>query len=475
MTFKPIVFSEEDRRIYTKYAGLNLPRHTSYPIAPVWQDTFQGPALQAEIKKLAEASSEMSLYIHVPYCQRLCYYCGCTKEIMGDRPEHNAETGRVFLANLGKELNLINKSYAKPTLSQIHFGGGSPTFLNCELLDQLFDLIEENFKISADAEIAVEVDPRITSKDQLKTLVDRGLNRVSLGVQDFNDVVQKAVNRIQSFEMVKDFVAHLRTLPLKSVNFDLIYGLPFQTLASMTETLKQVISLAPDRIAFYRLAHIPEMFKWQKSFKKEDMPDPETMANLFILAYNTFGESGYEFMGLDHFARSEEMLSRAKSEGSVQRNFQGITTGKEVPILGVGPSAISSFGNMFAQNVKKTASWVEMLNNDSLATERGMLLSHDDMIRAEVIQQIYCHGAINKSRIQERFNIDFDAYFASEISKLAPLKQDGIIVAARDAISLTKPRGIMLARVLASIFDIYWHDLVTSPDPKSRARFSTVG
>lgn len=475
MTFSPIVFSPEDRSIYTKYAGLNLPRHTSYPIAPVWKDSFTGGDLEVEIKKMALKSEELSLYIHIPYCQRLCYYCGCTKEIMGDRPEHNAETGRTFLTNLAKEFALINKAYAKPPLRQIHLGGGSPTFLNTALLNQLFDQINQHFRVMPDAEIAVEVDPRVTSQEQLHTLVERGVNRVSLGVQDFNTTVQKAVNRMQSFDMVKEFVDNLRRLPLKSVNFDLIYGLPFQTIASMTETLDQVIALAPDRIAFYRLAHIPDMFKWQKTFKKEDMPNAETMANLFILAFNTFGASGYEFMGLDHFARSEEMLSLAKTEGSVQRNFQGITTGKEIPILGVGPSAISSFGNMFAQNLKKTGAWVDKLETGSLPTERGLLLSQDDIIRAEVIQQIYCHGIINKIRLREKFQINFDDYFQEELKKLKPLEDDSIIRYEENSIVLTRPRGIMLARVLAAVFDTYWHDLVTSPDPKTRARFSTVG
>lgn len=441
-----------DRNVYRKYARLALPRHTSYPTAPCWREDYDAAAFCHDLQESAVEARPLSLYVHLPFCEKLCYYCACTKEIVPAQRRRESDPATALLEGLDVEAARLATLVEKREVQQVHLGGGSPTFLTVEQLERLGRLLVERFRILPDAERAVEIDPRITSREQLETLRRLGFQRVSLGIQDFSATVQKAVNRLQSFEKVERVVGWCRQLGFASINFDLIYGLPFQTVESMSGTLEKTIALSPDRIAFYRLAVIPEIFRWQNVFKPQDLPGGDLPLDLNLLAIERFQEAGYEFIGLDHFAKPDEALARARRERSLCRNFQGMTTGKELDLIGLGPSAISSLDRAFAQNVKTSTGWRQMVDKD-LATERGLHLSHDDRLRRELIQQLYGHGVIIKKTLEKRFAIPFDHYFAGELSRLRDLVSDGIVRLEAGAISLTPLLGRLLVRVVAAVFD----------------------
>jgi oxygen-independent coproporphyrinogen-3 oxidase len=444
----------EERATYRRFASLALPRHTSYPIAPVWRDDYGPEDFRADLRRSAEQARPLSLYVHVPFCERLCYYCACTKEIVPAARRQESDPGEPFLAGLEQEVKWFADLVGAGAVHQVHLGGGSPTFLTAAQLRRLWAALSGHFTLAPGAEVAIEVDPRITSLGQLETLRCQGFNRISLGVQDFDPVVQQAVNRIQPFELVEQVVGWCRRLGFASINFDLIYGLPYQTLETMARTLDQVIALAPDRIAFYRLAVIPEMFRWQNAFRRADLPAGELSLDLNLLAIGRFTQAGYEFIGLDHFARPEEGLARARDEGTLHRNFQGMTTGKRLDLLGLGPSAISQLDDAFAQNIHASTAWAEAVGRN-FATERGLRLSTDDQIRREVLQQLYGYGTIAKRGIEKDFGIDFDDYFADEELRLGELSDQGLVTLEADIIRLTAPLGRLLVRVVAAVFDRY--------------------
>ncbi len=467
--------SQEDRQLYLKYANLNLPRHTSYPIAPAWHTDFQGKNFSQSLQKLAGKNQAVSLYFHIPFCQRLCYYCGCNKEIKGTDTTLAMQMSDRYIEHLGLEVERIAEQTGRLPVAQIHLGGGSPTYLSTAHLNKLWSLIDRYFQVEKTAEVAVEVDPRITSEEQIKELRNLGVNRISLGVQDFDPKVQQAVNRLQPYEQVATFVEMLHKYNFDSLNFDLIYGLPFQNIESMTDTLNKVQTLRPDRIAFYRLAMIPEMFKWQRSFTNKDMPAGELVLDLFLLAHNFLTSSDYEYIGFDHFAKTEEGLAKALLDGSVQRNFQGITTGRTLPLIGFGPSAISHLEDCFAQNVKKSESWNQQVSQ-GFATERGLHLSMDDKIRAEVLQQLYCYGSIKYGSVEQQFGIVFKEYFAKELEKMLLYVTEGLVNLSSERLSLSEPLGRLLARVPAVLFDAYFDKILASAAESGRKKsFSSVG
>jgi oxygen-independent coproporphyrinogen-3 oxidase len=396
----------------------------------------------------------LSLYVHIPFCERLCYYCACTKEIVPPEKHQRSDPAGVLLEGLEIEAGRFAEAAGPGAVRQVHLGGGSPTFLRPGQLQQLGEVLRRYFSIARDAEIAVELDPRITTFEHLQTLRGLGFNRISLGIQDFAPEVQRAVNRIQPVETVERVVGWCRALAFASVNFDLIYGLPFQTPQSMARTLEKTIALAPDRIAFYRLAVIPEMFRWQNAFRQADLPSGELSLELNLLAINRFLEAGYEFIGLDHFARQDEELTRARASGSLRRTFQGMTTGAGLDVLGLGPSAISLLDGAFAQNRKTSVEWRAAVAVD-FATERGLRLDADDRLRRELLQQLYGHGVIDKRSLEDRFAIAFDDYFAEELTRLATLADDGLVELGAGAVRLTTPLGRLLVRVAAAVFDRY--------------------
>lgn len=443
-----------ERNVYRQYAGLALPRHTSYPAAPFWRTDYGSAEFRRDLLESASEARPLSLYVHIPFCEKLCYYCACTQEIVPAHKHVEHDPGPAFLDGLDVEATRLADLLGKREVHQVHLGGGSPTFLKAEQLERLGYLLADRFHIMPDAERAVEIDPRITSREQLHTLRRLGFQRVSLGIQDFSPVVQKAVNRQQSLEKVQQVVGWCRELGFASINFDLIYGLPFQTLQSMSDTLDKTIALAPDRIAFYRLAVIPEIFRWQSVFRPQDLPSGDLPLDLNLLAIERFQEAGYEFIGLDHFAKPEEALARAHRERSLCRNFQGMTTGKEHELIGLGPSAISQLDAAFAQNEKANVSWRTAVEKD-LATERGLRLSHDDRLRRELMQQLYSYGAIVKEGLEQRFGIVFDDYFVDERARLQELSDHGLVSVEPGAIRLTSPLGRLLVRVVAAVFDAY--------------------
>jgi oxygen-independent coproporphyrinogen III oxidase len=445
--------TQDQRNLYRQYAGLALPRHTSYPIAPLWRTSYGAEQFREDLAQTSP-SAPLSLYVHIPYCSNLCYYCACTKEIVPPEKRKLHDPADSFLDGLEQELRHLRNHLDRRCLQQVHLGGGSPTFFSVPQLTRLWTLLTDVFTVAEGAEIAVEIDPRITTRQQLQALRGFGFNRVSLGIQDFDPGVQEAVNRRQPLEVVRQAIAWCRDLGFESINFDLIYGLPFQTLETMERTLAQTIALAPDRIAFYRLAVIPEIFRWQKTFSRYDLPQGDLSLDLNLLAINRFLDAGYEFIGLDHFARPGEALAQAAKKGSLQRNFQGMTTAKGLDLIGVGPSAISMLDQAYAQNQKTTEDWLAALRGD-LATERGLRLSQDDRLRRELLQQLYGHGRIDVPEFEKRFGINFQEYFASELVRLETLTKEGIVEWTGGQIGLTAPLGRLLVRVVAAIFDRY--------------------
>jgi oxygen-independent coproporphyrinogen-3 oxidase len=443
--------SGAERTTYRHYAGLALPRHTSYPIAPVWRDDYHAGDFRQDLQRVRRP---LSLYIHLPFCERLCYYCACTKEIISAAKRRDHDPAEDVLAGLALELPRHADALGNRDVEQVHLGGGSPTFLHAEQLTRLWQLVRGRFTIAAGAEIAVEIDPRITTREQLQTLRQLGCNRVSLGIQDFAPDVQRAVNRIQSFECVAEMVAWCRELAYSSINFDLIYGLPFQTVGSMADTLEKTLALSPDRVAFYRLAVIPEIFRWQNVFKAHDLPHGDLPLDLNLLAIQRFTEAGYEFIGLDHFAKPDEPLARAHQSRSLQRNFQGMTTGKQCELIGLGPSAISQLEHAYAQNRKAAADWRRAVEID-FAIERGLRLSDDDRLRRELMQQLYGYCIIDKRALEATFGIAFDEYFQAEMPRLQLLAGEGLVELDRDTIRLSTPLGRLLVRVVAAAFDRY--------------------
>jgi oxygen-independent coproporphyrinogen-3 oxidase len=461
MTFSPgtqamptYTLSPSERNTYHRFAGLALPRHTSYPIASVWKPDYSPADFHEDLRRSTRSAPPLSLYVHIPFCERLCYYCACTKEIVPPRKHAEHDPGNPLLEGLEREADRFAEVAGAGKVHQVHLGGGSPTFLSPAQLERLWVILATRFTVAADAEAAVEVDPRITSFEHLQTLRRLGFNRVSLGVQDFAPAVQQAVNRHQPFELVERLVRWCRKLDFGSINFDLIYGLPFQTVETMADTLDKTLVLAPDRIAFYRLAVIPEMFRWQNVFRPADLPAGDLPLDLNLLAINRFAEAGYEFIGLDHFARPDEALARAYRAGSLHRNFQGMATGRRLALLGLGPSAISQLDGAYAQNVKDSAGWQRAVAQD-LTTERGLRLSKDDRIRRELVQQLYGYGLIDKGDLERRFRLIFDEYFADELRRLRQLSEEGLVVAGDDSIELTAPLGRLLVRVVAAVFDRY--------------------
>jgi oxygen-independent coproporphyrinogen-3 oxidase len=464
---------ESDVLTYLKYAKQTLPRHTSYPATPYWQEDFPLHTVQEALADLQKHKQDLSLYFHIPYCRQLCFYCACTKEIYPEERQKKHDPRESLLTGLLQEMDAYAKRLQGNTVHQIHLGGGTPTFLSPQQLQRLFEAIRSRFSIAESAEIAVEIDPRVTSFEHLQILREAGCNRVSLGVQDFSETVQKAVQRIQSYEMVERTVQQARDLGFSSINFDLIYGLPFQTLDSIKHTLEQTLKLSPDRIAFYRLSLIPELFKWQKSFRREHLPSERENIAIFLCALNMLTEGPYEFIGLDHFAKKEESLSASLQDGTLRRNFQGMTTGKSLAIIGMGPSAVSQIpGKFFWQNKKTSEAWHAALASESFVFEKGIKLSEDDRIRQELIHELYCYGYLDGSALHERTGVDMKSYFESEIQSLSSLEQDGILSVSKEGITLSPVLGRLLVRLVASYFDRYLQEERTVTQS---TRFSQLG
>lgn len=445
-----------DLDLITRYGGTG-PRYTSYPTALQFTDAFNAE----DHKKFASQSNQLpiprplSVYVHIPFCQTLCYYCGCTKIVT-----RNQQRVTDYLGSLYREIELQAALFDKDrVVEQLHFGGGTPTYLAEDQLREVMRRLSANFDLqkTPDREFSIEIDPRTVDLNAIDTLAELGFNRLSMGIQDFDPQVQKAVNRIQSEESVRELTEKSRAAGFESISFDLIYGLPGQTVESFSRTLDTVIDLAPDRIAVYNYAHLPQRFKGQRMIKSEEIPSPDVKLDILNSSISKLIDARYEYIGMDHFALPDDELAVAQRTGELQRNFQGYSTHRSCDLIGLGISSISHIGDSFSQNVVGTASYAEILAQGKLPIQRGLVLNDDDRLRGAVIQQMMCFGYIDFDYFSQKFNIDFTEYFAAELQRLKPLEEDNLITTNTRRVDITT-RGRLLLRTVARVFDIYSGD-----------------
>lgn len=441
------------------------PRYTSYPTADRFSEGFPEAKLIDVLRQRRKANqaAPLSLYIHIPFCESLCFYCACNKIIT-----RRHERGTEYLNYLAKEIALyVGELGQNQAVSQLHLGGGSPTFFSDEELTALMNLLRGNFHFTPDGEYSIEIDPRTVDADRLKHLATLGFNRLSFGVQDFAPEVQQAVHRIQPVEQVFALVDSARSLGFKSINTDLIYGLPMQTSKSFETTIRQTIALRPDRIALYAYAHLPERFKPQRQIKAEDLPDTHSKVSMLSSAISMFLDAGYVYVGMDHFALPDDALAIAKRDGKLHRNFQGYSTLPDCDLIALGVSAIGRMGNVYSQNAKSLGDYYRQLNEGRLPVSRGLQMSDDDLLRYDVIMNIMCQGRVEFGRIESRHGIDFQAYFADELQTLMPLQRDGLLTLESDALQVT-PLGWYFVRGIAMVFDRYLQQ------GRSQTKFSKI-
>jgi oxygen-independent coproporphyrinogen III oxidase len=425
------------------------PRYTSYPTAPVWVDTFGPKEYEAAIEDADRKGSPVSLYMHLPFCESLCLFCACNVIIQKDK-----RVTPPYLATLKKEIDRIAKGISRNRqVAQFHWGGGTPTYLSPEQIEDLFTYTRERFTFAPDAEIGIEIDPRVTTRAHLETVRRMGFNRLSMGIQDFKEEVQKAVHRVQPYELTRDLIANARELGFDSINVDLIYGLPYQTADSFTHTVEQIVGLSPDRIAMFSYAHVPWLKKQQGSFAKF-LPEGMSKFDIFRNGLIKFIESGYLYIGMDHFAKENDELAVSQRNRTLHRNFQGYTTKAGADLYGMGITAISGIQEIYAQNFRDIPNWEKAVNDRGVATMRGYHLSQDDVIRREVISRLLCHTIIVKDEISKQFNINFDEYFAPELERLKIPQEDGLVV-MNDKEIRTAWLGRIFIRNLAMVFDPY--------------------
>lgn len=426
------------------------PRYTSYPTADRFVEAFDAQVLSNWLGKRADATAPLSLYVHLPFCATVCYYCACNKVITKDHSR-----GRDYLTALRKEADLIaSRLTGSRQIEQLHFGGGTPTFLSNDELRELMALLTERFPMAPKGEYSIEVDPRSTPPDKVAVLGELGFNRISVGVQDFDPQVQKAVNRIQSFEMTQATIEAARKADFKSVNLDLIYGLPKQSRATFARTLDKVLVLSPERVALYHYAHLPERFKPQRRIDAADLPSPQEKMGIMLDAIGRLTQAGYQYIGMDHFAKGADDLARAQQQGRLHRNFQGYSTRPDCDLIGLGVSAISKIGPTYSQNVRELDEYYDRLKQDQLPTARGVLLDMDDLVRRSVIMSLMCHFEVSKEAIEQAHLVKFDEYFRRELAELKPFEDEGLLENTREWISVL-PRGKLLVRAIAMGFDRY--------------------
>ena len=448
-----LVAPQFDRELIARY-DVNAPRYTSYPTALHFRDDFS----EADLFDCIRASNDdpirrdLSTYIHVPFCLSPCFYCGCARIITHDK--RKADT---YLTRLYREIEQVAARFDRDRrLVQLHFGGGTPNFLNITQMLELIESLGRHFSFSRDAgrEFGIELDPRFCDGDYARQVAEAGINRVSIGVQDFDPAVQQAVNRIQSVEETADVMQGARKGGVRSINLDLIYGLPKQTPEGFARTLEQVIALKPDRIAAYGYAHLPERFKAQRQIDKYDLPDATTRLTLLQSCVSMLTAAGYVHIGVDHFALPGDDLAQALVNGTLQRNFQGYSTHAACDLIGFGMSAISRIARGFSQNAKDLPGYYMALDNGRLPVARGRLLSEDDLLRSDLIQQLMCGGVLDIPSFEARHPVEFAHYFRQSLARLQPLVDDGLVTCSSQRIETTA-RGQLLLRNIAQCFDAY--------------------
>ncbi|HET9400516.1 MAG TPA: oxygen-independent coproporphyrinogen III oxidase [Candidatus Acidoferrales bacterium] len=425
------------------------PRYTSYPTAPVWKDDF-GPAdLERAFAAADSAQTPVSIYMHLPFCESLCLFCACNVVISKDK-----SVLPPYLATLKTEIDRFSKHVSRSrVVVQFHWGGGTPTYLTPPQMEDLFGFTRERFSFAPDAEIGIEVDPRVTSIAHLESLRKLGFNRLSLGIQDFHEEVQNAIHRVQPFEATRELIDAARALGFDSINVDLIYGLPYQTADRFRASVAQVVELAPDRVAMFSYAHVPWLKKQQGSFAAH-LPEGMEKFRIFCAGLQAFLDAGYLYIGMDHFARPGDELAVAQKNRTLHRNFQGYTTKAGADLYGMGVSSISAIGGEYAQNERAVSAYAEAIERGGLATMRGYRSSPEDALRRAVISRLLCHTVIPKREIEDEFGVRFDDHFASELKQLEPFAEDGLVTLTPAEIRVTW-LGRVFIRNVAMLFDAY--------------------
>ena len=453
-----------DPELIRKYGGSG-PRYTSYPTADRFVEAFDAAAYGHWLanRNIGGMVRPLSLYVHLPFCDTICYYCACNKIITKDHGR-----SAKYLKYLGREIRLVADRLGDDrAVSQVHWGGGTPTFLSEQELEELMGMLRSEFRLDPAGEYAIEVDPRKVSPEKVALLGRLGFNRISLGVQDFNPEVQKAVHRVQSIDETRQVILAARQNGFKSVNVDLIYGLPKQSPESFSRTLDTVLECDPDRIALYSYAHLPTVFKPQRRIAEADLPQPEAKLAILIHSIERLQAAGYIYIGMDHFAKPDDDLAVAQRQGRLTRNFQGYSAAGDSDIVALGVSAISKVGPIYAQNVKTLDEYYNRLESGEIPVMRGIELSTDDLARRAVIQALACHFAVSKEAMSIAHLIDFDSYFAAELAELREMEKESLVTINGEWISVT-PRGRLLVRAVCMVFDRYLRA------DRARARYSKI-
>ncbi len=441
------------------------PRYTSYPPAPVFTSEFDRRKFEVELilSNQSHSRGDLSLYFHLPFCDTLCYFCGCTMMVTRDRARI-----RKYVDILKREIDLFHW-YAAPErrVGQLHWGGGTPTHLDPEEIRDLAGHIWKRFRFTSDAEVGVEIDPRGLTLEHMTALKDSGFNRVSMGVQDFNPRVQRAVNRIQPEEVTDKAIEWSNLLGFSSINIDLIYGLPLQTVDSFEHTINRIIGIAPDRIAVFNYAHLPWLKPHQKLIHPEDLPSAETKLEILKMSIEKLTEAGYWYIGMDHFAKPEDELAVAQRNKTLGRNFQGYSTKAGLDLYGLGMSSISHFASSYAQNLKKLLDYYRAIESGAFATHVGYRMTPDDELRKHVIMRLMCDLEVRKSEVERRFGIDFDEYFHEAVLQLRPFVDDGLVSISSDTVKIDG-MGRLILRNIAMCFDAYLPHMRTEKQVFSR-------
>lgn len=446
--WQPVRF---DRDMIVKYDRPG-PRYTSYPTAPRFTESFGSTEYAGLLARSGTLRSRpLSLYVHIPFCDVRCFFCGCNVTISRDRT-----WGKRYLPMLAREIELAAGLLRadRRQVMQIHWGGGTPTFLPAEDLAELMTLLRRNFRLAADCETGVEIDPRKCTPEQLDTLAASGVNRLSMGIQDLNPEVQRAVNRVQSAADTWAVMEAARARGISSLNVDLIYGLPHQTPETFAATVREVVRMSPDRLALFNFAYLPAMFRHQRTIDAAALPAPEAKLAMLEQSIAALTEAGYVFIGMDHFAKPSDPLAQALRDRTLTRNFQGYSTCGHSDLVAFGVSSISEVGGGYAQNTKTLRDYGDAVQAGRFATCRGLRLSLDDALRHDVIMKLMCHFRLDKRTIEAAHGIDFDRHFSREMAQLAPMIDDGLVEVSADQIEITPP-GRLLVRNVAMAFDAY--------------------
>ena len=428
------------------------PRYTSYPTALELHDGFTEAHYRAEIVKSNALGGPLSLYFHIPFCDTVCFYCACNKIVTKNR-----QHAEPYLANLLKEIALQGSLFdSNRVVNQLHWGGGTPTFLNAQQMQQLMDATRQHFSLKEDdtGEYSIEIDPRETNSETIKHLRSLGFNRISLGVQDFDQAVQKAVNRLQTEAQTFGVLEQARAEGFRSTNIDLIYGLPLQTVESFSKTLDKVLQVSPDRFSIFNYAHMPSRFKTQRQINDADMPNAKVKLDILQMVGQKLLAAGYVYIGMDHFAKPDDELAIAQREGKLYRNFQGYSTHSDCDLIGFGITSIGRVGDVYSQNVKDLESYEQLLSQQKLPVFKGVALDDDDKCRAAVITQLICNFQLTFSQIERAYAIRFAEYFSLELEALKPMQADGLVNLTEEGIEVLSA-GRFLIRNICMVFDKY--------------------